>query len=309
MAEKNTPTELAPPVAGAKGNRYERGVIRSFDAAKGTGFFSRDGGPDEPFVVVKAFLPKIIPLVEDVAGTDETVCLRCNPDLMHVTELGWMAAHRAVDIEPHVRLALDVLTGKVPRSVFEESSTQLAQEALKKAAGDQSVVDLARLREEIAKEADGAKVVAVPGMPEQKEEGRLNEPLLRYLKAKKIPPAMWPETAAEIERLVGKKLAAAVARPRWDDRAKYPELANLSAPLFLKRVWSDQIGADGTIEKELVRQNDRSLMGKVDNYIATRERRRQDAGDAEGLRFITRKTRPKIARKVRPKAARAARLG
>ena len=115
---------------------------------------------------------------------------------------------------------------------------------------------------------------------------------------------MWSDTAAEIERLIGKKLAAAVARPLWDDRAKYPKLANLSAPLFLKRVWADQIGADGTIEKEFIRQNDRSLMGTVDNYITTRERRRQDAGDAEGLRFITRKTRPKMTRKTRVKAAR-----
>ena len=288
MAEKNTPTELAPQVAGGKGNRYERGVIKSFDAANGTGSFSRDGRPDEPFAVVKAFLPKIIPLVEDVAGTDETVCLRCNPDLMHVTELGWMAAHRAVDIEPHVRLALDVLTGKVPHSVIEESSEQLAQAALKKAVGDQSVVDLARLRKEIAKDTDGARVVAVPGMPEQKEEGRLNEPLLRYLKAKKIPPAMWPETAAEIERLVVKKLVAAEKRPRWDDRAKFPELQFLPAPEFLRRVWADQIGPNGEVDKTLIRQIDRPLIKTVEAYVSNRQRRNRDRGQVKGLQLLSR---------------------
>jgi hypothetical protein len=129
---------------------------------------------------------------------------------------------------------------------------------------------------------------------EKKDEGRLNEPLLRYLKAKKIPPEMWSDTAAEIERLVGKKLAAAVARPLWDDRGQYPELAKLSAPEFLKRVWADQIGVDGTIEKEFVRHMDPKLMGNVEKYVAKREEREQDAGDAVGLRFIrSRVGRPK----------------
>ena len=117
---------------------------------------------------------------------------------------------------------------------------------------------------------------------------QLNEPLLLYLKAKNVPSALLPETAAEIERLVRKKLAAAVNRPQWDDRAKYPELAFLPAPEFLKRVWADQIGPTGEIEKELVRRQDRALMIAVEGYIKNRQRREIDAGAAHGLKLIAR---------------------
>ncbi|MBR0967875.1 hypothetical protein JQ554_33360 [Bradyrhizobium diazoefficiens] len=128
---------------------------------------------------------------------------------------------------------------------------------------------------------------------ELKDEGELNASLLQFFKDENLPPAMWSDTAAEIRRLVQRKRAAAVERPLWDDRANHPELANLSAPQFLKRVWADQIAPDGTIEKEMVRKIDRSLMAKVDGYLSTRERRQQDAGDAAGLRFVARRTRPK----------------
>jgi hypothetical protein len=127
---------------------------------------------------------------------------------------------------------------------------------------------------------------------EKKDEGRLNEPLLRYLKAKKIPPEMWSDTAAEIERVITKKLAAAVKRPRWDDRAKYPELQFLPAPEFLKRVWADQIGPKGEVDKTLIRQIDRPLIKTVEAYVANRQRRNRDAGQVKGLRLLSRAKGP-----------------
>ena len=151
-----------------------------------------------------------------------------------------------------------------------------------------SVVVRQPIHDKIAKQSDASKMARVPGTLEQKDEGRLNEPLLRYLKAKKIPPEMWSDTAAEIEGVVRKKLAAAVKRPQWDDRAKYPELQFLPAPAFLKRVWADQISPTGEIEKDMVRRQDRSLMIAVEGYIKNRQRREIDAGAAQGLKLIAR---------------------
>ena len=287
MADETKPT-AGPHALGARGLGYEHVVIKDFDPQTGVGLCSRDGEPDQQFIVIQGSLPKLAPLLNELVGTEEIAALRFKRDGKHVTELRWLSEHRFIDIEPHVRLALDVLTGKVPRSVLGKSPEELTKEALNKAAGDQSVVDLARLRKKIAKNADAAKVVAVPGMPEQKEEGRLNEPLLRYLKAKKIPSAMWPETAAEIERLIVKKLVAAEKRPRWDDRAKYPELQFLPAPEFLRRVWADQIGPNGEVDKTLIRQIDRPLIKTVEAYVSNRQRRNRDRGQVKGLQLLSR---------------------
>ncbi len=273
MAEKNKPTGLPPRVPETGSHGFERVVIKWFNPAKGIGFFSGNGGPDTAFALEKAARPTLSQLI-GALETGEAVLVRFSPDRKHVTEIRRLPAKdRAEDADLYARIA----SGKVPFTL-DESSKQLALEALKKASAR---------RNEAFQEPLPARA------PELKDQVRLDDPLQQYLKDKNIPPALWSDTAAAIERLVGKKLAAAVARPLWDDRAQYPALANLSAPEFLKRVWADQIGADGTIEKELVRQNDRSLMGKVDNYISTRHRRGQDAGDAKGLRFIARKTRPK----------------
>jgi hypothetical protein len=121
---------------------------------------------------------------------------------------------------------------------------------------------------------------------EQEDEGFLNETLKKYLRERDVAPELWNETAAEIERVIRKKIADSKERPLWDDRARYPELADLSAPEFLKRVWADQIGSDGSIERAAVSQKDKKLLALVDAYIGRRKDRRQDAGAAAGLRFI-----------------------
>lgn len=128
---------------------------------------------------------------------------------------------------------------------------------------------------------------------EPKQEERVSEPLAAYLTEMNVPREKWQEAALELARVV-LRLSAPDDRPLWDDRAKYPELAKLSAPQFLKQVWADQIGPDGMIEKESVRQKDPKLMSNVEKYVAKREEREQDAGDADGLKFIrSRVGRPK----------------
>jgi hypothetical protein len=103
---------------------------------------------------------------------------------------------------------------------------------------------------------------------------------------------LWEATAAEIERVMRRQIATNETRPLWRDRARYRDLAHLPAPEFLKRVWADAIGSDGSIEKETIRQKDRALMATVEAYVANRQRRNLDAGAAVGLRLIAQKTRP-----------------
>ena len=276
MADKNKRTGLSSPRSETGSHGFERVVIKWFNPAKGVGFLGReDGGPDMAFSLERASLPALSRLIAEL-DSGEAVLVRFSPNRKHVTEIRRSAPKdRAQDSDLYSRLAL----GKVSYTL-DKSSEQLALEALKKAAGNPSVAK--------SPQPDADKIVALPVTPEQKDEGRSNEALLHYLKAKHIPPEMWSDTAAEIEKLIRMKLAAAVKRPRWDDRATYPELQFLPAPEFLKRVWADQIGPTGEIEKELVRRQDRALMIAVEGYIKNRQRREIDAGAAHGLKLIAR---------------------
>lgn len=109
--------------------------------------------------------------------------------------------------------------------------------------------------------------------------------LINLFKTRNLPESMWPDTAAEIERIVNERAKAAL-RPKWDERGKYDELKNLSSPAFLKRVYADEMAPDGSIAKEAVRKTDPKLLAIVTAYISEREGRRQDMGEAEGLRLI-----------------------
>jgi hypothetical protein len=148
------------------------------------------------------------------------------------------------------------------------------------------------IRQEYTDTSKSGNIGRASGIPE-KPKGQVSETLESYFKEKNLPPSMWPDTVAEIERLVNKKLATNKTRPLWDERAEDRELADLSAPKFLKRVWADQIAPDGTLVKEDVRAKDRSLMASVEAYIKGRKRKVRDDGsidygDAEGLLFISR---------------------
>ena len=127
-------------------------------------------------------------------------------------------------------------------------------------------------------------------------------PLHEYLHGRRVPESMRLALAAKIETLIDSELRAAT-RPKWDERGKYAELKDLSAPLFLKRVYADEIAPDGTIKKETVRATDKTLMARVETYISNREERNLPLGDAEGLRFATKPAgRPKRGGLGRPKA-------
>jgi hypothetical protein len=58
-----------------------------------------------------------------------------------------------------------------------------------------------------------------------KDEGSLNQWPQKYFEEVNLPRSQWTGTAAEIGRVVRKQLIASTERPRWDNRAKYPELA------------------------------------------------------------------------------------
>jgi hypothetical protein len=120
----------------------------------------------------------------------------------------------------------------------------------------------------------------------EKVEGDLKKPLDAYLSEMHVPRKLWPKAATEIERLVRRLLAANTNRAKWDDRHEHAELSHLTAPEFLKTVWADVIGPDGSIEKDLVRQHDKRLMDEVVSYINIRRSRGRDAGRARGLKLL-----------------------
>lgn len=118
------------------------------------------------------------------------------------------------------------------------------------------------------------------------KEGLMQEPLRQYLETKNVPESIQPELAAEIDNLVAAKLSA-VLRPKWDERGKYAELKDLSAPAFLKRVYADEFGADGSIRKAAIRKADPKLVGLVESYISEREKNKKSMGAADGIKFLT----------------------
>jgi hypothetical protein len=103
---------------------------------------------------------------------------------------------------------------------------------------------------------------------------------------KDVPESERRDLIADMARMRDER-AEAARRPKWDERDRYAELKKLSSPMFLKRAWADEIAPDGTIEKRKVGKIDSKLMGLVEAYISEREGRGLDAGDAEGLRFVT----------------------
>jgi hypothetical protein len=113
----------------------------------------------------------------------------------------------------------------------------------------------------------------------------LKKPFTQVLTKWGVPERLHAEVAADIERLA-KERAKAAQRPKWDERDRYAELRDLSSPEFLRRVYGDEIGEDGSIQKEVVRKIDAKLMAAVETYISAREGRRRDMGDAEGLHLI-----------------------
>ena len=119
----------------------------------------------------------------------------------------------------------------------------------------------------------------------EKDKELMESSLIDLFKSRNLPESMWPDTAAELERIVNERAKAAL-RPKWDERGKYADLKDLSSPAFLKRVYADEIAPDGSIAKEAVRKTDPKLMAIVTAYISEREGRRQDMGEAEGLRLI-----------------------
>jgi hypothetical protein len=127
-----------------------------------------------------------------------------------------------------------------------------------------------------------------------KDEGFLNKALATVLTSWGVPEKDFEATAAELERVARARaiVATGARRPKWDERGKYAELKDLSAPKFLKQVYGDVIAPDGTVNKKLIRDMDAKLMASVEVYLSARKSRQQSDGDAAGLRLIAGVTSP-----------------
>jgi hypothetical protein len=127
----------------------------------------------------------------------------------------------------------------------------------------------------------------------KKDEGLVKEPptetfesrINAVLAEEGVATESRPQLVAEFRRMVAR---AKGVRPSWLGRKERGgELAALTAPLFLKRVYADEIAPDGTVQKELIRTLDPPLMDAIETYISSRTRRGRDLGDASGLVFVT----------------------
>jgi hypothetical protein len=108
-----------------------------------------------------------------------------------------------------------------------------------------------------------------------------------------------PALIAEMRRMVARVKSQ---HPRWLGRKERGgELARLTAPLFLKRVYADKIAADGTVHKDVIRALDSDLMDAVETYISTRARRGHDLGDASGLNFVVSRPPTNAIHAIAPK--------
>ncbi len=106
--------------------------------------------------------------------------------------------------------------------------------------------------------------------------------LIAYFDASEVPESERPALIKKFEIEI-----ARATRPKWRERFKRGgELAELSAPLFLRRVHAEEIAPDGTVENETIRAIDPDLMRAVDSYASNRRSRPDgDMGDAAGLQF------------------------
>ena len=97
---------------------------------------------------------------------------------------------------------------------------------------------------------------------------------------KNIPREKWGEVAAAITRLIDNFRDG--LRPQWGDEENPPELAILTAPKFLKKIWADKI-VDGVVRNDDI--GDKGLVEAVRQYLKGREGK-PDLADAEGLTII-----------------------
>lgn len=112
-------------------------------------------------------------------------------------------------------------------------------------------------------------------------------PLLRFFDIKNVPEGQRAALAEKINKEI-----ARLTRPKWRGRLlRGGELATLSAPSFLRRVHAEDIAPDGSVRTEIIRAIDPELMQAVEMYISKRKLRKQDRGDAEGLKFVLKRPR------------------
>jgi hypothetical protein len=136
----------------------------------------------------------------------------------------------------------------------------------------------------------------LPGMGDhEQEEGHFNEPLQRLITLLQEHPEITDDVLRSTNEILERK-----SLTPWLERSEKPELANLTAPAFLREVWAKAAKADGSFDRSAIK--DKELLNAVSAYIGDREARIRAGtavgfGDAEGLRLNKGKAgRPKLAR-------------
>jgi hypothetical protein len=66
----------------------------------------------------------------------------------------------------------------------------------------------------------------------------------------------------------------------------FPDVRDLTAPLFIKSVWRDKI-KNGRIFRETIGGHDKDLLQAYDVYVSARRTRGVDLGDAKGLTLVS----------------------
>jgi hypothetical protein len=133
---------------------------------------------------------------------------------------------------------------------------------------------------------------------DEKDSRRLENGLVQYYRFMGVPEAQLKDTINQAKLLVIRAKVKNV--PVWDERSN--EVRYLTAPLYLKQMYSFLIDKSGQVQHEdLLREHDAKVVHLVQQYISQRILRNAgDLGDAEGLSFEGRDSRGRPRRADRP---------
>jgi hypothetical protein len=126
------------------------------------------------------------------------------------------------------------------------------------------------------------------------DENQLNNILNSYLDAVAVEGEARFRLTEQIKLVTDRETC-----PKWSTRTKCVQLANLTAPAFLKMVHRHRLGQNFVVDTMAIRAIDPALMDAVTAYTSQRKRRNLGLGDAVDLVF--RKSRLRKVGKKRKK--------
>lgn len=128
----------------------------------------------------------------------------------------------------------------------------------------------------------GSRTERLPAGDLDKREHSKTDLIARLEEVEAAAREVCPEIIPGLRR---SKIIAKGMPPKWGDPDLPKNLKVLTAPLFLKHFYPDLI-VDGVVDRSVIREFDRGLMADIEQYIFRRKKRKQDLGDATGLRFV-----------------------